>query len=230
MRKFFLLTALLMMILTTTAFAAEDESAAEPASDEPYVYTSEDFKFSITCPIKPIAVVENPWQETDKRGEMLVFANDGFEVLYGYVIQVNAFDSDKVPDFNKGSMKEIGDYLLDLKKKGGFESADLVNLTKHNKGVFAVSAKTIEVLDDNGEVEGEFVADKQYLYTFFRTPEGRCIGIQLISANLEDKQYVDTYRYGVATFKDNSGDKKSKKSDKKSKKSDAKPDKKSDDK
>lgn len=202
-----------MMIFTATAFAEEAETQEQ--TDEPYVYTSEDFQYSITCPIKPVAVVQNPWQETDKRGEMLVFANDGFNVLYGYIIQVNAFD-DTVPDFNKGTTAAIGDYLLSLKKNGGFAVANLVNITKNNKGVYAVTADRIDVVNpETGEVEGEFVADQQYVYTFFRTPEGRCIGIQLISANLEDRKYLDVYRYGVASFKDNSKDKKSK--DKKSK-------------
>ena len=218
MRKIFFLTALLMMIFSTTVFAAE-ESADEPEQKdgEPYIYTSEDFQFSIACPTKPLAVVQNPWQETDKRGEMLVFANEGFEVLYGYVIQVNAFDTNQVPDFNKGSIASIGDYLIALKNQGGFATADLVNITKTNKGVTAVTPEKIDVINkETGEVEGELVADKQYVYTYFRTPEGRCIGIQLISANLS-KQYIDTYRFSVGSFKDNSvADKKSKK-DKKSK-------------
>lgn len=221
MRKIFLLTTLLMMIFSATAFAAEEEKTetAEP-TDEPYIYTSEDFKYSIACPIKPLAVVQNPWEEPEKRGEMLVFANEGFDVQFAYIIQVNAWDpaDKKVPDFNKGSLKAIGDYLISLKKDGGFGEATLVSLTKENKGVFAVTAESFEVTNkETGEVEGEFVADKQFIYTFFRTPEGRCISIQLVSANL-DKPYVDTYRYGVASFQDNSkGDKKDKK-DKKNKK------------
>ncbi len=235
MRKIFFLTALLMMILTATAFAedankSEAETPKEPSVSEeateaeipegPYVHTSEDFKYSITCPFKPLAVVENPWQETDKHGEMLVFVNEGIDVLYGYIIQVDAFDTNEVPDFNKGSVMAIGEYLEGLKKNNGYADARLVNITKKNKGVAAVTAEKIDVVNpETGEVEGEFVADKQYIYTFFRTPEGRCISIQLISANLDDKMFVDTYRGSVASFKDNIKDKKSKKDkDKKSKK------------
>lgn len=228
MRKIFFLTALLMMILTTTAFA-EEEPAVDPTEstpaveDGPYVYTSEDFKYTITCPIKPLAVIQNPWQEPERRGEMLVFAYEGFDILYAYKIQVNAFDTNQVPDFNKGSVAAIGDYLTALKNEGGYSTADLVNITKNNKGVTAVTADKIEVVNkETGEVEGEFVADRQFVYTYFRSPEGRCIGIQLISANLS-KQYIDTYRYSVASFKDNSSakdlkkDKKSKDKDKKAK-------------
>lgn len=222
------------MILAATAFAeeaptpsaettpvAETPATETPATtieqnNEPYVYTSEDFKFTITCPVKPI-VVENPWQETEKHGELLIFANEGFDIQYGYIVQVDAFDTDQVPDFNKGSTAAIGEYLKDLKEKGGYADARLVNISKKNKGVSAITADKIDVINkETGEVEGEFVADKQYMYTFFRTPEGRCISIQLISVSL-DKTFVDVYRGSVASFKDNIKDKKSNKKDKKDK-------------
>jgi hypothetical protein len=224
LRKVFFLTALLMMLLATTVFAEEAPVEDTPAQDttaeetpiieensDPYVYTSEDFKYTITCPFKPLAVVQNPWQEPEKRGEMLVFAHEGIDVQYGYIIQVDAFDTDQVPDFNKGTVAAIGDYLSALKNNNGFADARLVNITKNNKGVSAITAETIEVLnEETGEVEGEFVADKQYIYTFFRTPEGRCISIQLLSVSL-DKTFVDVYRGSVSSFKDNSKDKKDKK-------------------
>ena len=208
-----------MMILSAVAFAEEAPAEeVEEQPDEPYVYTSEDFKFTITCPFKPIAVVENPWEEPEKRGELLVFANEGFDIQYGYIIQVNAFEDNQVPDFNKGTTAAIGEYLTALKENNGFADARPVQITKTNKGVSAITAKKIDVINpETGEVDGEFVADKQYVYTFFRTPEGRCISIQLVSASL-DKQFVDVYRGSVASFKDNSKDKKSNKKDKKDKK------------
>ena len=216
MRKIFFLTTLMMMILSATAFAEE----VTEQDNEPYIYTSEDFKFTIACPFKPVAVVQNPWQEPEKRGEMLVFANEGFDIKYAYLIQVNAFDNDSVPDFNKADKKILDEYLAKLTENGGFGSTDLINITSANKGVFAVTAETIQVVNqETGEVEGEFVADRRDVYTYFRTPQGRCIGIQLISVSL-DKEFVDVYRYGVASFKDNSefNNKKSDKKDKKTKK------------
>ena len=215
MRKIFILATLLLMILTSTAFAEENEPKSEQ-KDEPYVYTSEDFKFTITCPIKPIAVVENPWEEPEKRGEMLVFANEGFEVQYGYIIQVNAFEENEVPDFNKAKKAEIDDYLAKLKENNPFYSvAEIVNITKKNKGLFTVTAKEFEVTDkETGEVIGGGVADREYAFTFFRTPEGRCVSIQLLSVSLEEKPLMDTYRASVASFKDNSDPKQNKKAKK----------------
>ena len=218
MRKIFLLTMFLMMILTSTAFAEEIETNSEQ-NDEPYVYTSEDFKFTINCPIKPVAVVENPWQEPEKRGEMLIFANEGFDIQYAYLIQVNAFDNDTVPDFNTADKKILDKYLADLIENAGFGSAELVNISSTNKGVFAITAETIEVRNkETGELEGEFVADRRDIYTYFRTPEGRCVSVQLINKNLDSKELVDVYRYSVATFKDNTEPVKTDKKDKKSKK------------
>lgn len=206
------------MILTATAFAEEIETNSKQ-NDEPYVYTSEDFKFTINCPIKPVAIVENPWQEPEKRGEMLVFANEGFDIQYAYLIQVNAFDNDSVPDFNTADKKILDKYLADLIENAGFGSAELVNISSTNKGVFAVTAETIEVRNkETGELEGEFVADRRDIYTFFRTPEGRCVSVQLINKNLDSKELVDVYRYSVATFKDNTEPVKTDKKDKKSKK------------
>ncbi|MBR1646814.1 MAG: hypothetical protein IJ685_08565 [Selenomonadaceae bacterium] len=238
MRKIFLLATLLTMILSATAFAAEEDDkfsdeAFTPVDelevdqpDEVYVYTSEDFQYTITCPIKPLAVVQNPWQDPSKRGEMLVFDADGWNIRYAYYICVNAWDPDDktVPDFNKGGTAAIGSYLSDLKNNGGFGDAKVVSITKNNRGVYAVTAASFEVTNkETGEVEGEFVADRQDLYTFFRSPQGRCISIQLVTPDFS-KTFVNTYRGSVMSFVDNSG-KKSKK-DKKNKDKQDKKDKK----
>ena len=214
MRRIFFLTTLLMMIFMTTAFAEETTE-----NDEPYVYTSDYFNFTIDCPIKPVAVVQNPWQEPERQGEMLVFVNEGFDIKYAYLIQVNAFDDDKVPDFNKASKKTIDEYFEALKESNSFSSVDLVSISPKNKGVYAITAETIEVYNnETGELEGEFVADRRDIYTFFRSEAGRCISIQLVSVNL-DKEFVGTYNHSVRSFKDNTEVSKSdKKKDKKEKK------------
>ena len=219
MRKIISLAAMLMMILTATAFAEEPpaEEVAEQ-SDAPYIYTSDTYHYSIACPFKPVGVVRNPWQESDKHGEMLVFANEGWNIQYAYLIQIDAFDTKQVPDFNKAPKITIDEYLAGL-LENGFGAAELVNITKDNKGVYAVTAQTIEVVNkETGEVEGEFVAERQDAYTFFRTSAGRCISIQLISPSLE-KDFVMPYRYSVASFKDLTADKKTDKKAKKDKKS-----------
>lgn len=240
MRKIFLSVSLLLMLLTATAFAEEPaEQPSEQASDQSleqlseevfgkqefdqpddiYVHTSETFNYTITCPIKPIAVVENPWQDPAKRGEMLVFDAEGFNIRYAYYICVNEWDpADKtIPDFNKGTVAAIGEYLTALKTNGGFAVANLVNITKDNKGVCAITPDRIEVTNkETGEVEGELIADRQDIYTYFRSPQGRCISIRLVSFDLS-KTFVDTYRGSVASFVDNSGKKTKREKDKEKK-------------
>ena len=241
MRKIFLSAVLLLtMILSTTAFAEEaaDQSAEQSLDqvteevfgsgeeqqidrpDEIYVYTSADFQYTITCPIKPLAVIQNPWQEPEKRGEMLIFDADGFDIHYAYYICVNAWDPDdaSVPDFNKkNNTAAIGSYLTELKTNGMFGDARLVDISQNNKGVFAMTPGSIQVTDkETGEVE-ELVANRQDLYTFFRTPQGRCISIQLVSVNL-DRNFVKTYQGSVMSFVDNSKKSKKDKKDKKPKK------------
>lgn len=239
MRKIFLSVSLLLMLLTATAFAEEPaEQPSEQASDQSleqlseevfgkqefdqpddiYVHTSETFNYTITCPIKPLAVVQNPWPDPAKRGELLVFDNDGFDIRYAYYICVNAWEPDDatIPDFNKGSVAAIGEYLKALKTNGGFAIANLVNISKENKGVFAVMPEQISVTNkETGEVE-EYVADKQDLITFFRTPQGRCISVELLCVDLS-KPFVDTYRGSVASFVDNSGKKTKREKDKEKK-------------
>ena len=235
MRRIFLTAILMLTLLTATAFAEEtpEQSAdqqkldrltedvfGEQPIDQPddiYVHTSEDFKYTITCPMKPLAVIQNPWPEPEKRGELLVFDAEGFDIRYAYYICVNAWEPDDktIPDFNKGPIAAIGEYLKALKTNGGFAVANLVNISKDNNGVFAVMPEQINVTNqETGEVE-EYVADKQDLITFFRTPQGRCISVELLCVDL-NKTFLNAYRGSVASFTDNS-DKKAKK-DKKSKK------------
>ena len=97
MRKIFLLTTLILTMLTATAFAAENTETEKGVE-----YTSELYGFKIVCPAEPKVVV-NPFPEPDKRGELLIFAvtPDGQDVAYGYMIQLDAFDTKAIPDFNK---------------------------------------------------------------------------------------------------------------------------------
>ena len=193
MQKIFLTVTLILTMLTATAFAAENEN-------ESYEYTSETYGFKIMCPSKP-AVVVKPFEDPNKKGEMLVFANDGMKIIFGYVIELDAFDNMKVPDFNKGKKKIVEAYLERLRSENAYNFVSLENVTKNNKGVVLVTAKEIEMKNDKGEVEGTLTAEEQTAFTYFRSRSGRCISIQLISADLDDSDYKD-YRKSVATFQD----------------------------
>ena len=139
---------------------------------------------------------------------------DGQDVAYGYMIQLDAFDTKAIPDFNKSKKNLIDAYIERLKITNAYEDAVLDNVWKGNKGIFAVTAKEIEFKDDKGEVEGVATATTQNMITFFRTKSGRCISIQLITTNLNDEATIN-FRRSVSTYRDSTdlelGNKKSKK-------------------
>lgn len=190
MRKIFLMVTIFMLALTATAFA----------DDGAYEYTSETYGFKITCPAKPIVVV-NPFEDPYQKGELLVFANEGMKIIYGYQILLDAFTNDAVPDFNKANKKNIDTYLEKMREDDAYEYVELVNITKNNRGVMMLTAKEITVLDENGEVEGVLTADRQSAFTFFRTSSGRCVSIQLLAEDF-GKDNIEDYLKSVGTFRD----------------------------
>ncbi len=203
MKKLFLMTAMLLTLFTATVFAAEPQAeqpaptATQPEQNTLTEYTSKVFGFKMVCPPNPVVVV-NP---TDEKGETLVYQSEGIKILRGIQVKLDAFKNDDVPDFNKASKKVIDEYLDKLKKANSYEVAELVNISKDIKGVFVLTAKEIDVLDDNGEVEGTLVADSQIAATFFRTKSGRCIEIQLLSDDFGE-DVMKVYRHAVATYQD----------------------------
>lgn len=191
MRKIFLIATFLLAMLTATAFAAENEI---------YEYTSETYGFKITCPAKPIVVV-NPFEDPNQKGELLVFANDGMKIIYGFQILLDAFDTKSVPDFNKDSKKIIDAYLEEMRQDDAYEYVELLNVSKNNRGVMALTAKEISIIGEDGEVEGTLTADRQSAFTFFRTSSGRCISIQLLAEDFGEDN-INDYRKSISTFRD----------------------------
>lgn len=190
MRRIFLAVTFIFTLMTATAFAAENDY---------YEYTSEVFGFKMICPSKP-AVVVNPFEDPKQHGELLVFANDGMKIIYGFQIMIDAFDSKKVPDFNKDKKKVIDAYLEKKRNENIYNFVELQNISPNNKGVVMVTSKEITVTDENGE-EITATADQQTAYALFRSRSGRCISIQLISADLDETDYKDFLK-SVSTYRD----------------------------
>ena len=190
MRKIFLMATFILTLLTATAFAAENT---------PYEYTSETYGFKIMCPAQPIVIV-NPFEDPKQRGELLVFANDGMKILFGYQILLDAFDTNKIPNFNKDKKKLIDAYLEKKREEKIYNFVELRNISKDNKGVVMVTSKELTVVDENGE-EITATADQQTAYALFRSKSGRCISIQLLSANLDSSDYSDFLK-SVSTYQD----------------------------
>lgn len=217
MRKIFLLVIAVMILTTAAVFAAESE---------PYTYVSREYNYSIECPKRPnIVPASILLDDESKKGEVLIFENEGYSVKNGWIILVDAFNTNAVPDFNKDSKDFIEKYLTEL-KKNRYESTSLIDIGNGNKGVLAITAKEIEVDEDgDGTIDGVLTTDRQEAVVFFRMPDGQCFSIEWIGDYELNDEKLNNFKMAVSTIKDanastqnvDSKDKKSNK-DKKDKK------------
>ncbi|MBQ1914434.1 MAG: hypothetical protein II178_04350, partial [Selenomonadaceae bacterium] len=91
--------------------AAESSTAQQPAAEaekKMYSHVSREYGYGILCPKKPNVVVPASefYGDENKKGEVLIFDNDGYNVKHAWVVLVDAFDDKGVPDLNKLSEEE----------------------------------------------------------------------------------------------------------------------------
>ena len=202
----------LMVWLTATAFAAEENNSAE------YVYVSKEYNFSIKCPKRPNVVpASNLLEDETKKGEVLVLENEGYEIKRAWIVLVDAFNTMAVPNFNMASKELINQYLTELKKQG-YEDMQLIDISKDNKGVFAITAKEIEIDEDgDGKIDGVAVAEHQAAIAFLRLHDGRCFSVQMIGTNDINDVDVNAFKAALSTLGDSLANQDSTGSDKKDK-------------
>lgn len=204
-KKIFSMAAILLTLFSPITFAADDTATDnEPrivnvAPDQFYEYTSPTYGYTIRCPWKPVAT-DLKFETPALKGEKLFFLNDKNEPLFYYVIELDAFDGKAVPDFNTADQKAMDDYMKQLQEANLFELTLIVNVTNTNKGVFAITAKELEMTNEKGEVE-TMTASNQAAVTFFRTPSGKCMSVAIFADDLT-AELIDVCRYSVTTFKD----------------------------
>ncbi len=214
MKKFLLALMMLAVLLLSTV------GSTEAAKDEGVEYVSEEYHYSIMCPSAPrVLPARVMYDDASKQGELLVFESDGFDVKSGWVIMFDAFDTTMVPNFNKDSKKFIGQYIDAKKANEGFDSFEVIEVTKGNKGVLGITAKEIEIDEDgDGTIDGVAIADRQEAVVFFRTTLGRCTSITLLDSDVSEPS-IEKFRAALSTFKEvEPNDKKDSKSKKDKKK------------
>ena len=142
----------------------------------------------------------------DRKGDLLIFDYDNDDVTqlkYAWLVTVDAFDTKKVIDFNKVNDKKFNEYLEQLKTSNGFETAVQLQLPNDNKGVFAVTAKEVEIDEDgDGIIDQTASADHQEIVVFFRSNKNRAFSIQLIQLPEIDENAFQYFKLGVSTFED----------------------------
>ena len=212
LKRIFLTASAMLFLIFSTADAAK--------SAETYEYVSREYNYSLECPKRPNVVPANVYYEdAEKKGEVLIFDNEGYTIKRAWIILFDAFDTTMIPNFNKDSKKFIEQYI-EAKKKDEFDELNLVEIQKGNKGVFGITAKEIEIDEDgDGKIDGVAVADKQAAVVFFRSDLGRCISVQLFDENFGEASIAE-FRTALSTYKEVDPNAKSKnaKKDKKSKK------------
>ena len=203
MKKIFAIAALILTLFTPTTFAEEAPTTTSTDTENVKIavkdfveYKSAAYGYKIKCPFNPVAVTDLKFDEPAEKGEMLVFLNDGAEVVLGYRIVLDAFPDKNAPNFNKDDEKTLNSYLDYLKRVNPLDTAVITNLGANNKGAFIVTAKEIE--NDKGE---KITADTQIAMVIFRTPNGGRISIQLLT-NEFSQELVDAFIYSCSTFDD----------------------------
>ena len=192
--KFFMMAVLLGNLLLVGGIA-------QAAND--YVYTSEKYGYTINCPQKPYVIPASALYE-DKKGEVLIFDNEGYNIKNAWIIIKDAFAEDKIPNLNTISEEEAKKYLNDLMANNGYEGIMLINRTAEDKAVYAITAKEVEIdTDGDGKPDTTATADTQMAVTFFRGNKGGRYSVQLIDNPELRSTSLDAFQKGVVSFKEN---------------------------
>lgn len=203
------LGASLLLMPAMSAFAAEQAPAATSQAAEaalPYTYTSQQYGYTIQCPQKPVGVIPASALYEDRKGDVLIFDNDGYNIKYAWIVLTDAFDNKSVPDLNKLKEADAEKLLSGIMGSNGYEGIMLVNLNAKNKAIYAVTAKEIEI-DENGDgqIDGVAKADTQMAVAFFRTEKGNRYGVELIDNPDLRESSLAAFQKGITTLKDVDG-------------------------
>lgn len=193
--KKILLTFLAFVMSVSFAFAEESGNMASAG-----LYVSPEYGFSIPCPKKPNVIPLSALYE-GKKGEILIFENEEYYIKHAWVIEVDAFTDDKVPDFNELTGETGANYLKEMKKN--YDDVGLAPIADGNIAFFGVTAKQIEI-DTNNDGKPDTVAevDTQTMNVFFRTKKGGHYHIQLIDNPVLRAESMKDCRIAVSLFKD----------------------------
>jgi hypothetical protein len=187
-----------------TAEAKKDKAfvVSSAEAEGGYLYSSKDYGYRIVCPKKPHVIPVNLLME-GKKGEALIFDNDGYHIQNAWLVLTDAFDKKKTPDFNKMNGAEAKKYLEDIMQSNPYEGVMVVNLNQNNKAIYALTAKEVELdTDGDGKPDVTAKADTQMAVLFFRGNKGGCYSLQLIdNPELRESEIVK-FQNGAMTFKE----------------------------
>ena len=201
-----------------TVAAAADKTATQ--TEEGYWQDSARYNYRINCPKKPLGVIPAKlfFDDNNKKGDVIIFetvGDDIFNVKTAWVVLVDAFAEDSLPDLTKLNDDATKSMLKKIQENNGYVLIDMVDLPNKNKGIYAITAKEVEIDSDNdGKVDAVAKTDNQLAVTFFRGNLGGRYCVQLIDNPQLRETVLADYQIGVGSlteFKPDSKVKKSKK-------------------
>ena len=190
------------ILLLLTVLVGGGSPAAEAANDA-YQFLSEQGGYGILCPKKPMLVVPASDLYRDREGDVLIFDREGTNIKHAWIIVKDGFTDSELPDLNLTDASELAPRLEKIKQSSGYASVELVKITEWNHGVYAVTAKDVEI-DTDGDGVPDMVghADTQMAVTFFRSSKGGRYSVQLIDNPTLREDSIRDYRYGLITFQE----------------------------
>ena len=195
-------SALIFGVSSQPVAEAAAQVAAQTQPAVGYTYTSKVYGYTIQCPKKPNVIPASMLYE-GKKGEVLIFDNDGYNIRNAWVVLTNAFDEKKMPDLNKLKEADARKYLSDLMGNNGYEGVMLINLSAKNKAIYAVTAKTVDIdTDGDGKVDATATANTQMAVTFFRGNKNGRYSVQLIDNPVLRESALRDFQKGVVSFRE----------------------------
>ena len=201
-----LISAVIFLSGGAYVFAAEadhvqesTESHAEPILTYPYESTT--YRYQIMCPQRPVGVIPASALFENREGEILIFENEEYHIKYAWVILVNAFPEETLPNLNTIDPEQAAELLSKIMGSNGYEGIMLANLTEGNKAIFAMTAKEVEIDEDgDGTPDATATTDRQMAVLFFRDRYGARYGVELIDNPQLRASSVSAFLAGARTL------------------------------
>ena len=177
-----LLSGMPYVIAAEQEVSVQESAAAGVApSILSYSYESPAYGYRVMCPKRPLGVIPASTLFENREGEILIFENEEYHIKYAWVVLVNAFPEEALPNLNAIDPEEAARLLWNIMGSNGYEGIMLVPLTDNNKAIFAMTAKEIEIDEDgDGVIDGTATTDNQMAVLFFRGDNGARYGFELI--------------------------------------------------
>lgn len=175
-----------------------------PSQAAAYTYVSNDYGYSIECPEKPLGVI--PLIDPKQKGEVLVFKNDGYTILEGWIIATNAFDADQIPNFDKMTDKDAQKYAANfiMSSNGRYQTALFIPVNGR-KVLYAIAPQEAYVDADKKDK-----ADKsdqpnvsQRIETYLPGKKTNYAIVFFKSGTVDAQDSID-YQKGILSFKETS--------------------------